>query len=272
SPPPRRPPRSEWRMTKKPKDVTSLLGGPAVLEVEVSHLNVPSVWKRNGSDLEISEKFRISSSGKSHSLRIMNASQEDSGEYTFTCGSDAVSARVNIKQPNPNPDCSPSEPNPDSSSSDPNPSPHSLTLTLTPPPPADPSLTQFVNPLSLGAEGTATFIAKLGGDPIPSVKWMKGKWRQVTHGGRVSVEQKGPDARLEIREVTRSDAGQYRCVATNKHGEIETILETSGPRSESHDPKDYERILREHEIYDYRAILTRPWVWEAPPRSTARSP
>ncbi|KAK7938942.1 hypothetical protein WMY93_002268 [Mugilogobius chulae] len=143
--------------------------------------------------------------------------------------------------------------------------------------------------ISAPEKGTATFIAKLGGDPIPSVKWMKGKWRQVTHGGRVSVEQKGLDARLEIREVTRSDAGQYRCVATNKHGEIESSADLTVTKKEElggagdfratlkktpskqkspkredvdivdllrgHDPKDYERILREHEIYDYRAIL-----------------
>uniref|UniRef100_A0A3Q1F561 Ig-like domain-containing protein n=1 Tax=Acanthochromis polyacanthus TaxID=80966 RepID=A0A3Q1F561_9TELE len=74
---------------------------------------------------------------------------------------------------------------------------------------------------SVTHSGIATFIAKVGGDPIPSVKWMKGKWRQITHGGRISIEQKGQDAKLEIREVTKSDSGQYRCVASNKHGEIE---------------------------------------------------
>lgn len=50
---------------------------------------------------------------------------------------------------------------------------------------------------------------------------MKGKWRQITAGGRISIEHKGQDAKLEIRDVTKSDSGQYRCVATNKHGEIE---------------------------------------------------
>lgn len=74
---------------------------------------------------------------------------------------------------------------------------------------------------SLSTEGTATFIAKVGGEPIPSVKWMKGKWRQLTHGGRISIVQKGQESKLEIREVTKSDSGQYRCVASNKHGEIE---------------------------------------------------
>lgn len=61
----------------------------------------------------------------------------------------------------------------------------------------------------------------MGGDPIPSVKWMKGKWRQINQGGRISIEHKGQEAKLEIREVTKSDSGQYRCVVSNKHGEIE---------------------------------------------------
>lgn len=74
-------------------------------------------------------------------------------------------------------------------------------------------------------EDTATFIAKVGGDPIPNVKWMKGKWRQITHGGRITLEQKGQEAKLEIREVTKSDSGGYRCVASNKHGEIESNTE-----------------------------------------------
>uniref|UniRef100_A0A3Q2FHX7 Ig-like domain-containing protein n=1 Tax=Cyprinodon variegatus TaxID=28743 RepID=A0A3Q2FHX7_CYPVA len=86
--------------------------------------------------------------------------------------------------------------------------------------------------LSSLPEGTATFIAKIGGDPIPSVKWMKGKWRQITPGGRISVEHKGQDAKLEIREVTKSDSGLYRCVATNKHGEIECGAEMEVTKKE----------------------------------------
>lgn len=50
---------------------------------------------------------------------------------------------------------------------------------------------------------------------------MKGKWRQLTHGGRISIVQKDQESKLEIREVTKSDSGQYRCVASNKHGELE---------------------------------------------------
>uniref|UniRef100_A0AAY4EWI6 Ig-like domain-containing protein n=1 Tax=Denticeps clupeoides TaxID=299321 RepID=A0AAY4EWI6_9TELE len=135
--------------------------------------------------------------------------------------------------------------------------------------------------------GTATFIAKVGGDPIPSVKWMKGKWRQITHGGRIVVEQKGQHAKLEIRDVTKSDSGQYRCVASNKHGEIEcstelnvdekkgTSLETvtlkktpskqKSPKEDKDidivellrnvDPKEYEKYARMYGITDFRGLL-----------------
>lgn len=99
---------------------------------------------------------------------------------------------------------------------------------------------------SLPAEGTATFIAKIGGDPIPSVKWMKGKWRQITPGGRISIHHKGQDARMEIREVTKSDAGTYRCVASNKHGEIECSSEMEVSKKEEAE-----------QIGDIRAMLKR---------------
>lgn len=72
------------------------------------------------------------------------------------------------------------------------------------------------------SETTATFIAKVGGDPIPSVKWTKGKWRQLNQGGRVFIHQKDDEAKLEIRDTTKTDSGLYRCVAFNKHGEIES--------------------------------------------------
>lgn len=61
---------------------------------------------------------------------------------------------------------------------------------------------------------------------------MKGKWRQITPGGRISIEHKGQDAKLEIREVIKSDSGLYRCIASNKHGEIECGAEMTVTKKE----------------------------------------
>lgn len=51
---------------------------------------------------------------------------------------------------------------------------------------------------------------------------MKGKWRQMNHGGRFIIQQKGQEAKLEIKDVIKTDSGHYRCVASNKFGEIES--------------------------------------------------
>lgn len=87
-------------MTSPPRPVDIYETQSAALEVEVSHLNVPSIWKHNGTELEISEKYRISVTGKVHQLRIMNATQDDAGEYSFICGSDSKSAKVTVKRKN----------------------------------------------------------------------------------------------------------------------------------------------------------------------------
>lgn len=75
--------------------------------------------------------------------------------------------------------------------------------------------------MHLSAETVATFIAKVGGDPIPNVKWTKGKWRQLNQGGRIIIQQRGDEAKLVIRDTIKTDSGMYKCVAFNQHGEIE---------------------------------------------------
>ena len=68
----------------------------ASFECEVSHFNVPSMWLKNGVEIEMSEKFKIVVQGKLHQLIIMNTSTEDAAEYTFVCGNDQVSATLKV--------------------------------------------------------------------------------------------------------------------------------------------------------------------------------
>lgn len=70
----------------------------ATFECEVSHLNVPSTWLKDGVEIEMSDKFGIVSSGKVHQLQVMNTSKEDGGEYTFVCGGDRVSAALTVNR------------------------------------------------------------------------------------------------------------------------------------------------------------------------------
>lgn len=50
---------------------------------------------------------------------------------------------------------------------------------------------------------------------------MKGKWRQLNQGGRIIIQQRGDEAKLEIKDTIKTDSGMYKCVAFNQHGEIE---------------------------------------------------
>uniref|UniRef100_A0A493TUK4 Ig-like domain-containing protein n=1 Tax=Anas platyrhynchos platyrhynchos TaxID=8840 RepID=A0A493TUK4_ANAPP len=136
----------------------------------------------------------------------------------------------------------------------------------------------------------ATFIAKVGGEPIPNVKWMKGKWRQLNQGGRIFIQQRGDEAKLEIKDTTKTDSGMYKCVAFNQHGEIERsvnlqveerkqeviegdvrgkLKRTPTKRKEDEedqtidilellknvDPKEYEKYARMYGITDFRGLL-----------------
>ncbi|XP_017920713.1 PREDICTED: titin isoform X2 [Capra hircus] len=83
-------------ITKTMKNIEVPETKTASFECEVSHFNVPSMWLKNGVEIEMSEKFKIVVQGKLHQLVIMNTSTEDSAEYTFVCGNDQVSATLKV--------------------------------------------------------------------------------------------------------------------------------------------------------------------------------
>nr|KAF6498407.1 hypothetical protein HJG63_020084 [Rousettus aegyptiacus] len=83
-------------ITKTMKNIEVPETKSASFECEVSHFNIPSMWLKNGVEIEMSEKFKIVVQGKLHQLIIMNTSTEDSAEYTFVCGNDQVSATLKV--------------------------------------------------------------------------------------------------------------------------------------------------------------------------------
>lgn len=87
---------SALRVTRPLKSIAVPETHPATFECEVSHLNAPAVWLKDGVEVEMSDKIGIEVSGKVHQLKVMNTSKEDGGEYAFICGSDRVSAALTI--------------------------------------------------------------------------------------------------------------------------------------------------------------------------------
>ena len=64
--------------------------------------------------------------------------------------------------------------------------------------------------------GLLTLDCEVGGWPTPSVQWYKDSQLQKT-SGLVSVLENGT---LNIRSVSRTDAGNYMCLALNIHDGI----------------------------------------------------
>ncbi|XP_040003807.1 obscurin-like protein 1 isoform X7 [Xiphias gladius] len=84
---------------RKLTDIKTTERETASFEVELSHLNVPGTWMRNGIQLKPTNHFRMSVKGQVHSLTISNLSVEDTGTFMFCVEKLKTSARLVVKEP-----------------------------------------------------------------------------------------------------------------------------------------------------------------------------
>ncbi|XP_011828832.1 PREDICTED: titin-like, partial [Mandrillus leucophaeus] len=161
-------------ITKTMKNIEVPETKTASFECEVSHFNVPSMWLKNGVEIEMSEKFKIVVQGKLHQLIIMNTSTEDSAEYTFVCGNDQVSA----------------------------------TLTVTP---RHIEFRKHIKDIKVLEKKRAMFECEVS-EPDITVQWMKDDQElQITD--RIKIQKEKYVHRLLIPSTRMSDAGKYTVVA-----------------------------------------------------------
>ena len=82
---------------------------------------------------------------------------------------------------------------------------------------------EFVTPLvdcSYSEGDNVTLQVTVTGVPLPEVTWFKGP-QQVRKSARIMTRKDSNEARtLIIRDVDLNDSGEYKCVATNKHGSV----------------------------------------------------
>ncbi|XP_071488548.1 protein Obscurin-like [Diadema antillarum] len=73
-------------------------------------------------------------------------------------------------------------------------------------------------------EGKATLSCTVTGDPKPKVTWMREEEILKTNDVfKISAQPNGV-CTLEVQKVTSNDIGEYRCIATNEHGETSCRL------------------------------------------------
>lgn len=85
-------------------------------------------------------------------------------------------------------------------------------------------------------KGTSVaFDCNTRGAPKPTIAWFRGKPPREVHGGQFTVTNSGRN--LEIKNTELDDTDTYRCVATNKYGKNEALVELTvrGPTSIVHD-------------------------------------
>ncbi|XP_071791673.1 obscurin-like protein 1 [Asterias amurensis] len=212
------------------------------------------VWFHNGKELKSSKKYKIIRKGFSALLTINDVKPQDAGDYTVKVEeATGLIPLVVEEKPKPNP----------------------------------PIFVQVPKALDVTEGETATFRFKATGTPYPTIQWFKG-WREVTSSDEFTIDydKETDEHTFTIHNVGSKDAGKYHVQLTsdtgkNKYGvslmvqerpadevpfsvplkrrpsqilreaeEIDIMALLTGA-----EPKDYEKILREAGVYDFRAIL-----------------
>ncbi|XP_038047566.1 titin-like, partial [Patiria miniata] len=239
-----------------PEETTIKEAEKGILEVEfnkdVSRKRV--TFFKDGKELKSSKKYKIVRKGTTATLTINDVLPEDAGEYTVTAEEVKATVRMFVdEKPKPNP----------------------------------PIFVQVPKALDVTEGETATFRLKVGGTPTPTVQWFKG-WREITPGDEFSMtyDEETDEHRFTIHSVSTKDAGKYQCQLSSENGKTKygvSLMVQEKPAEEvpfniplkrrpsqelraqqeidimellrSVEPKDYEKVLREAGVYDFRAIL-----------------
>lgn len=81
--------------------------------------------------------------------------------------------------------------------------------------------------------------ALVSGKPAPTCKWMRGE-NAVVPSSRLAVHQSGNLCVLIVKDVSRTDSGEYSLVAENSSAKVVQALKIV--IKGQHDPRLYEEI------------------------------
>uniref|UniRef100_A0A671KL60 Uncharacterized protein n=1 Tax=Sinocyclocheilus anshuiensis TaxID=1608454 RepID=A0A671KL60_9TELE len=196
------------KILTKPQSLTVSEGDSARFVCDIDGEPAPSVtWMHEGRTIVSSHRFHVSTTQYKSTFEISSVVYSDEGSYTVVVENSEGKQEARF------------------------------TLTIhkqiikeegipTQVKPPEPSVTSPV----------LTVACAFSGEPAPRIEWSRGgkKLPGEEESSRFHIEttedlttliitgvKESQEAKLEIKEVTKSDSGQYRCVASNKHGEIE---------------------------------------------------
>uniref|UniRef100_A0A3P9CN39 Obscurin-like protein 1 n=1 Tax=Maylandia zebra TaxID=106582 RepID=A0A3P9CN39_9CICH len=91
------PPVKILRKSEIKNNLKFLISDDIVLECELSRANAVAKWYKDGCRVQGDERFCEEEEGPFHSLVILNAELEDSGEYFLDVGDDSISFQVTVE-------------------------------------------------------------------------------------------------------------------------------------------------------------------------------
>lgn len=170
------------------KNVDSTEGGTAKFEVEITGYPSANVdWYHRKNKIKDSDKFTIEKLGDIHALNIKNVNLDDSGFYRCVARNEAgeveVQAKLNVAEKEFAPEFEGEVP----------------------------------SQISLNENDELQVELKVAGKPKPEIVWLKDDVR-LYDTSKLSLFSRGITNKLSIPIVKPSDAGRYRCEASNEHG------------------------------------------------------
>ena len=214
-------------------DFQATIGETAVLSVEFDGNVLDVDWYKDDQYITDSAKYEIIDEEFRCTLAVHDCQEEDEGVYRCEIGNDdahsSSEARLIIKPPGKrHNDCEIVE--------------EKVTEQEVVEVEAVPLVTQasmqeksvepnsgvkpeFISPLEDSSHfvgDNVTLKVKVKGVPVPEVTWFKGA-EQVKKSARIMTRKDSSEVRsLIIRSASLNDSGEYKCVATNKHGSVFT--------------------------------------------------
>ncbi|XP_046722571.1 myosin binding protein Ca [Silurus meridionalis] len=181
-------------------DLTLRAAEQAVFKCEVSDEKVTGKWFKNGEEVVLSDRIKVSHIGRIHKLTIDDVKPEDAGDYTFVPDGYAISlsAKLNF-----------------------------IEIKIEYVPHQEPPKIHLDTTGNMVNKNTIIVVAgnklrldvEITGEPAPTVCWKKGDTEITATEGRVRVEHRKNLNSFVIEGAERSDEGPYSITVTNPVGE-----------------------------------------------------
>lgn len=178
-------------IVQKPETISVVDGQDCEINIEVTGTPSPIVkWSYRAEDLTTNSKYKITSNGNQHQLRIQHATGQDAGEYQITCSNNAgrASGKVIVRISSP------------------------------------PNIVEPLKDLFVPIKRTARLETQIDAFPEAKAVWSKDAVpiNFSAYGARIVAEEKRGVYSLVIKNIQLDDGGFYVCTAQNALGQVKT--------------------------------------------------